>query len=122
MQGSIRQLRSYINGKHVSGCGALRALLDPSTGKAYDCFIVCVSTFAGLRRAEFHDVDMNQLLLAIQSSVSAQPLWAQRSPSSRSQILQNASRLINEEKKHFYDLESRDTGRVISEMEGDLVR
>ncbi|RQM29590.1 hypothetical protein B5M09_013840 [Aphanomyces astaci] len=106
MTAAVRYVKSFIHGKHVRGRGVARTLLDSST-----------STPA----TEFHDVDEGQVSDAVESAASAQPAWAALSPAARGTILRRAAAILNEETNDIQVLESIDTGRVISEMEGDVL-
>ncbi|RHY30794.1 hypothetical protein DYB32_004034 [Aphanomyces invadans] len=83
-----------------------RTLYDPSTNAP---------------AIEFHDVDEGQVADAVASAASAQPAWASLSPAARGAILRRAAAILHDETKDIQILESTDTGRVISEMEGDIL-
>ncbi|KAF0719790.1 Aste57867_789 [Aphanomyces stellatus] len=102
----LRHIKSFINGRHVAGVGTTRTLLDAHNRSPI---------------TQFQDVDRAQLAHAVATSAAAQPAWAGLSPAARGTILRRAASLIAQETKEFQHLECIDTGRVIAEMEGDIL-
>ncbi|CAK4299546.1 unnamed protein product [Aphanomyces euteiches] len=102
----LRTVKAFIHGRHVTGRGVARTLLDPHNRTPI---------------TQFNDVDAQQVAEAVKSAKEAQPLWAKMTPASRGAILRRAAAILTQETEKVQMLECIDTGRVLAEMEADIL-
>lgn len=95
---------AIIDGKEVRG-DAWIEVLDPATGQ----------TFAQVCAGGTEEVDV-----AVDAALGAQPGWAATPPAARARILRTVCDLIRSQRDDLAAVESRDTGKPLSQAYADV--
>ena len=97
----------WIDGASQPPCNArFIATFDPSTGEPW---------------AEIADGDSSDVRMAVDAASEAFPSWRATGPSRRAEILWRMGDLISENAEELAGLESRDSGKVIREVRGQML-
>ena len=99
--------RHFINGQWVDAVkGGTLPVIDPSTGEAFD------------RLARGSAADVDRAVAAARATLSG--AWGRLNATERGRILLKMSELILARAEEFAQLESRDTGKPISQARNDI--
>ncbi len=96
----LPDVRLYIDGAYGNGGGGTFATTNPATGE----------TLAQVQRATGADIDR-----AVDCAAAGQRRWAAMGGTARGRILRRAADLLRERNRELAELETRDTGKPISE-------
>jgi len=104
----MRQISHFIDGAAVaSASGRTGDVFNPNTGE--------VQAKVGLGTAD-------ELELAVQSALRAQPSWAVVNPQRRARVMFEFKRLLEANMQALAELLSSEHGKVIADSKGDIQR
>ncbi|WP_112322640.1 CoA-acylating methylmalonate-semialdehyde dehydrogenase [Oceanibium sediminis] len=104
----MEELSHFINGKRVKGTsGRFADVYNPATGE--------VQAKTPLASAEEMD-------LAVQGAMAAQPAWAATNPQRRARVLMKFVELLNRDMDKLAEALSREHGKTIPDAKGDVIR
>lgn len=94
-----------VNGQLQAGEGALRPIIDPSSGQVL---------------IEIADASVDQTLSAIAAAKKAQPLWAKLSPLARAQYMKRIAVLVRRDSERLAHIVVLEQGKPINEARGEV--
>ncbi|MFO0541112.1 MAG: aldehyde dehydrogenase family protein, partial [Phenylobacterium sp.] len=104
----MRQISNFIDGSAVaSAYGRTGDVFNPNTGE--------VQAKVGLGTPD-------ELELAVQSALRAQPAWAAVNPQRRARVMFEFKRLLEANMQALAELLSSEHGKVIADSKGDIQR